>query len=149
MKVIVVVNSHRRPSFYGLISIFYIIISYDPVDVRYFGLDRRSLFPWQLAFVISAAIDNNYFIISEIGDRYFSVKIWSFVSLLAIPFASWFATWFAMCPNIRTYITHCIKVGTDYQTCSVAQPLWQPRTWCSKVWEKMLVAQTAAAAGPN
>ncbi len=43
----------------------------------------------------------------------------------------------------------CVKAGTDYRTCSVAQPPRQPRTWCSSVWEKMLVAQTAAAAGPN
>ncbi len=42
-----------------------------------------------------------------------------------------------------------VKAGTDYRTCSATQPLWQPRTWCSRVWEKMLVAQTAAAAGLN
>ncbi len=42
-----------------------------------------------------------------------------------------------------------LKAGTDYRTYSMAQPPWHPRTWCSRVWEKMLVAQTAAAAGPN
>ncbi len=42
-----------------------------------------------------------------------------------------------------------VKAGTDYRTCSGSQPLRQPWTWCSRVWEKMLVAQTATAAGPN
>ncbi len=46
-------------------------------------------------------------------------------------------------------LCHSITAGTDYRTCSAAQPPRQPRTWCSRVWEKMLVAQTAAAAGSN
>ncbi len=49
----------------------------------------------------------------------------------------------------RIEIKSLIKAGTDYRTCSVAQPLQQPRTWCLRVWEKMLVAQTATVAGPN
>ncbi len=65
-------------------------------------LNGWSLFPWQSAIVILAAI-----ITSGISDRYFHNKIWSFASL----FASRFVTWFAMCPNIRTCISHaCLHV---------------------------------------
>ncbi len=51
--------------------------------------------------------------------------------------------------NFGRIMIQNIKAGTDYQTCSAAQPPRHLQTWCSRVWEKMLVAQTASAAGPN
>ncbi len=40
---------------------------------------------------------------------------WSFATLFTMSFTSWFATQFAVCPNVRIYITHCIKADTHVQ----------------------------------
>ncbi len=56
---------------------------------------------------------------------------------------------FTLSKKLQPCSSVSIKADTDYRTCSAAQPPRQPRTWCSRVWEKMLVAETAAAAVPN
>ncbi len=61
---------------------------------------------------------------------------------------------FLQCINLNVSLLvgaceHALKAGPDYRTCSAAQLPRQPRTWYSRVWEKMLVTQTAATAVLN
>ncbi len=114
------------------------------IDNRYFSHIQQLLLQPRSTIAISLTIIILAPIISGIGNRCSHDKIWSFASLFTMLFASRFATWFTMCPDIQTYITRCITCSLMCSIRSCGKGLSFNDIWSRLTLYSLLVNSSVA-----